>query len=49
MADSCRTSRNKGRTKSDDATLSRGSIAKASATVRALRNPRAAARNRRLL
>jgi hypothetical protein len=41
MADSCRTSRKgrKGRTKSDDATLSRGSSAKASATVRALRNP----------
>ena len=41
MADSCRTSRKgrKGRTKSDDATLSRGSIAEASATVRALRTP----------
>jgi hypothetical protein len=41
MADSCRTSRKgrKGRTKSDDATLSRGSSAKASATVRALRTP----------
>ena len=41
MADSCRTSRKgrKGQTKSDDATLSRGSSAKASATVRALRNP----------
>jgi hypothetical protein len=37
MADSCRTSR-KGRTKPDDATLWRGSIAKASATARALRN-----------
>jgi hypothetical protein len=52
MADSCRTSRKgrKGRTKSDDATLSRGSSAKASATVRALRNPPGrAARNRRLL
>jgi hypothetical protein len=38
MADSCRTSRKgrKGRTKSDDA---RGPSAKASATVRALRNP----------
>ena len=51
MADSCRTSRKgrKGRTKPDDATLWRGSIAKASATARALRNPRAAASNRRLL
>jgi hypothetical protein len=38
MADSCRTSR-KGRTKSDEATLSRGSSAKASATVRGLRTP----------
>ena len=37
MADSCRTSR-KGRTKPDDATLWRGSIAKASAMARALRN-----------
>ena len=41
MAGSCRTSRKgrKGRTKSDDATLSRGSLAKTSATVRALRKP----------